>query len=610
MSLPSPFAASRVSLPLLLLAVAACGGRSLAPAATPAAPPLPPVPRVSGPLAVRVEYPSPNALIAARDSNFLLGSVGNGAATLTINGTPVPVLPNGAFLAWLPLPPRTAPRYDIVATLGADTSRLTHAIRLPATRVALPADGPLVVDSGSMVRGTGLVLRDSETVRIGVRAAANADAWIATAANPRLALGGRPGAEARVADVPAAALRAGGTLVVARAADTARFTLPPVPAPSGRWVSLGSAAAESASDTDRTVVLRPTAEGTYKWFLFPGTPLQVTGARAGFLRVRLDQALEAWVAESDTRELPATTLAPQRTALNARVVPDSGWVDVVIPTGERPAFQVEEQGTDLVLTLYGTQAGTDIIQYSRNDPFVRTVTWTADASDRVVYRVHLARAPFGYLTMWNGSAFVLRVRRPPAVDAMHPLRGRTIAVDPGHPPIGATGPTGLYEAVATLAVGERLRTMLEAAGAKVVMTRSTAAPVALGDRPIIARRANAEVLVSVHLNALPDGINPFRAQGSGAYFFHPQSEPLARALQRGMVAHMGLPNLGVYYDNLALARPTWMPSVLCEGAFIIIPEQEAALRTPEFQARYAQGIADGLAEYFRGLAAEQDTGTR
>jgi N-acetylmuramoyl-L-alanine amidase len=70
---------------------------------------------------------------------------------------------------------------------------------------------------------------------------------------------------------------------------------------------------------------------------------------------------------------------------------------------------------------------------------------------------------------------------------------------------------------------------------------------------------------------------------------------------------MGLPDLGVYYDNLALVRPTWMPSILCEGAFIIIPEQEAALRTPVFQEAYAQGIVDGLEDYFRGLAAAPAT---
>jgi N-acetylmuramoyl-L-alanine amidase len=134
------------------------------------------------------------------------------------------------------------------------------------------------------------------------------------------------------------------------------------------------------------------------------------------------------------------------------------------------------------------------------------------------------------------------------------------------------------------------------------MTRTTPNAVALGDRPIMARRADADALVSIHLNALPDGINPFVAHGTGTYFFRPQSESLARAVQQGMVSRMGLPDRGVFYDNLALARPTWMPSVLCEGAFIIMPRQEAALRTPEFQEAYARGVADGLERYFRGFA--------
>jgi N-acetylmuramoyl-L-alanine amidase len=44
-----------------------------------------------------------------------------------------------------------------------------------------------------------------------------------------------------------------------------------------------------------------------------------------------------------------------------------------------------------------------------------------------------------------------------------------------------------------------------------------------------------------------------------------------------------------------------MPSILCEGAFLMIPELEAALRTAEFQDAYALGVAEGLEEYFRTL---------
>jgi N-acetylmuramoyl-L-alanine amidase len=48
-----------------------------------------------------------------------------------------------------------------------------------------------------------------------------------------------------------------------------------------------------------------------------------------------------------------------------------------------------------------------------------------------------------------------------------------------------------------------------------------------------------------------------------------------------------------------------MPSVLIEGAFIIMPDQEAALRTPEYQAKYAQGVVNGLEAYFRSLASPE-----
>ena len=212
--------------------------------------------------------------------------------------------------------------------------------------------------------------------------------------------------------------------------------------------------------------------------------------------------------------------------------------------------------------------------------------------------------PVGYGVLWERGGLLLKVRHAPRIDANRPLAGRVIAVDPGHPPIGSTGPTGFYEGDATLQIGEQLKQLLEEKGATVVMTRTTRAAVALGDRPIMARRSNADVFISIHLNALPDGANPFRAAtGSGTYFFYDQSEPLARLVQKGLVRRMGLRDNGINYDNLAVARNTWLPAILCEGAFLILPEQEAALRTVEFQRRYARGIAEGVEEYFRSLVA-------
>jgi N-acetylmuramoyl-L-alanine amidase len=598
----------RFPLALLLLASAACSPFAAGSGApTPAgAEPLPPVPLEEGALAPRVQYPPADHQLHVRDSTFIFGEVGHGGASLTVNGVAVPVLPNGAWIAYLPVPPAAEPRYEIVAVLGADTARLAHPVRVPPPVPDVTDATALVVDSASVLPTHGLALPDGERVEVAVRAPFGASVALETSSGDTVALvreASESGGARWSRGMPAAALRAGGMLAITRDADTVRVPVPPVAAVADRWVELGADVAES--DSDRVIVGRPIPAGTYKWFLLPGTRAHLTGRSGDFFRIALDDQLAVWTAANDATLLPDGTPPPRRVARNARVAAADEWVDVVIPVGEKPPYLVEQLPRALQLTLYGTRATTDIIRYPSTDTLVRLVRWEPVAADRVVFTVELSRAPYGFLVLWRDGALVLRVRRPPPVDRGRPLRGLTIAVDAGHPPAGSTGPTGLYEAVPALAISRELERILTARGATVLMTRTSDAPVALGERPVMARRANAHALVSIHLNALPDGVNPFLAHGTGTYFFHPQAEPLARAVQAGMVRRMGLRDLGIFYDNLALARPTWMPAVLCEGAFIMMPEQEAALRTPEFQRRYALGVADGLERYFRGLASDR-----
>jgi N-acetylmuramoyl-L-alanine amidase len=562
---------------------------------------LPPIPLVTGTLRPTVIYPVANSLVEARDSNFIFGSVGSGKAQLWINGAPVAVAPNGAFLAWLPVPAVDSARYDLVAVAGADTARLEQPVRLKPPIVKLATDGSLLFDSASVLPGSRLALRDDDTVRVSVRTAPNASVvWRgdAGAAQALTAAG-----TSFAADMPARMLRARTELLLVRGNDTIHVAVPPVGVALARqWATLGVDSA-GADASDEELIGRPIPGGTYKWFLLPGTPLEVTGRNGDFSRVRLDSNLEIWVTTADLHPLPGSWLPAKRVAGNARLVSQPEWVDLVVPMASRPPYFVDESTNELTVTLYDTMINTDIVNYGANDSLVREAKWTQDASDRGHFTLSLSQPAYGYLAFWQNGSFVLRVRRPPRIDAGSPLKGLTIAIDPGHPPIGAMGPTGLYEAVPTLAVGLVVQQMLESRGAKVFMTRTTADPVALGDRPIMARKANANALVSIHLNALPDGINPFTSNGTGAYYFRSQSVPLARELQRAMVSRMGLRNLGINYDNLRLARPTWMPAVLCEGAFLMIPEQENALRTPEFQKLYAAAIVDGLESYFRSLSA-------
>ncbi len=586
-------------------------------AVVPKTPTLPPIPDVDGPLLIHVQYPDSLQRLTTRDSNFIFGSVGSGRAALTINGVSVDVRANGAFLAFLPVPPDSAPRYELVATRAADTARLVRPVRLPSPRAQFTADGPLIVDSGSIAPRGLLARRDDELVHVSVRTPATAMTYLKLANGDRQTLFAEPQPSdvhdtlaqigygvVHSADIPARLLRAKTEIIVERGSFTGRFPLSvvePVPVSPPQFAELGS----KSEDPDRIIIGRPIPGGTYKWFFFPGTIVQVTGQQDEFTRVRLDDALEVWVAR---REVAARTLgasAPHRQTRDARVVPSPDWVDVEIPISERPAYDVTEGDHSLALTLYDTRSNTDIIRFVANDSLVRDVRWEQVTHDRVRYTLKLSSQPFGYQAMYRGGAFVLRVRRPPVIDGAAPLRGLVIAVDPGHPPIGATGPTGLYEPVPALAIGFRVRELLQAKGATVFMTRTSDGPVDLNSRPVMARKANAHAMVSIHLNALPDGINPFNSNGTGTYYFWPHSETMARALQNALVAQLGLKNIGVHYDNLAVARVTWMPSVLCEGAFLMIPEQENALRTPEFQAAYARGVVEGLEAYFRSLARDK-----
>jgi N-acetylmuramoyl-L-alanine amidase len=220
-------------------------------------------------------------------------------------------------------------------------------------------------------------------------------------------------------------------------------------------------------------------------------------------------------------------------------------------------------------------------------------------------RMELSRPPYGYLVLFEpGRGMVLRLRRPPHIDATRPLAGLTITVDPGHPPGGAIGPTALTEPEAVLPIAFKLRDILQQRGAKVILTRTTMEAVDLHLRSVIARRSNSAALISIHLNAFGDGTNPFPNVGTSTLFFHPQTEPLARLVQAGMMREMGLRDLGIHYQNIAIGRTMWMPSLICEGAFLMVPEQENAVKTPEFQERYARGVADGIEAYFRTFAVE------
>ncbi len=610
--------------------------------------PLPPIPAADGPLTVSVVYPLEGQLLTARDSTFVFGSVGTGAASLTIDGSPVAVAPNGAFLAWLPLPDDSAAVFHIVALAGAASAALDWPVRLPRTFV--PPDRPVWVDAASLRPRGEIWATAGEPIRVSARATPGAVVAVrlpdgrtfplaadTLAAAPYGPFERRPErlapvtAVRYVGTVPAVPLGAGlpaltssgapeaaddpaagtgaapATLVVVLGPDT-------VTAPLPLRVAVVDPAAEpevvldddpARTDTTRGVVVgSPTPGGTYHWFFLDGTPARLDGRIGNQVRVRLSAQSAAWVDVADVAAvLPAGTPPPATTIRLVRLTPRDSSVEARFSLRSRVPFLVEEDDRSVTVRFYGAASDLDFVQYGGTDPLVRRVTWAQPASDECTVTFELSAPVFGWRPRWDRRDLVLEIRRPPVVDRARPLAGLTVAVDPGHPPLGATGPTGLKEADATLAVGQELRELLEREGARVVMTRTADSAVGLYQRTGIADRAGADVLVSIHLNALPDGVNPFTNNGTSTYYFFPHSSRLAFLAQQALVGELGLPNLGAARGNFALVRTSWMPSILTEGAFLMIPEQENALRTPEYRQAYARGIALGLEAYFRELGA-------
>jgi len=620
---------------------------------------LPPVPAARGPLAISVIYPSTSDLVDARDSNFIFGSLGTGDATLFINGRGVPVEPNGTWIAWLPVPADSVIQYDITARTATDSAHLVYTAKR-VFRFTPPAQG-VWLDSTSMTPRGSAWWPSDEFLPVSVRAVEGAEVRVLLPNGTIVPLRASPQNE----DAPwgvRAFDRDTTNLVLPRKADryvgairgvvvgeypgpllggqggqggqnkpaTPAATASPAPTVSSAVVEaiVGADTARATwnfrlalldstpvivefnddtahkGDTDSLTIGRTRPGATYHWFMPTGTRTVATGRLGDDLRVRLSKGTEAWVPAADALQLPTGTPALRATVSSVTLTPFTDRLALRVPLSQRIPFRVEEGEKQLTLRLYNSLGDLDWMRYGGTDPYLKRMSWEQETNDEVTIRLDLAGPVWGYRTRWSGNDLIFEVRRPPHIDKDAPLEGRRIVVDPGHPPAGAMGPSGFREAQANLAVALKLRELLQAKGATVIMTRTTDSAVDLWPRVKLADTVNAELLVSIHNNALPDGLNPFTNSGSSVFYNQPRSVPLAMAVQRALVRRLGIRDLGVSRGDLALVRPTWMPSVLTEGLFMMLPQQEAALRSEAGQALYAEAVFDGIETFLRDVAGE------
>lgn len=602
---------------------------------------LPPVPEVRGPASIRVVYPAAGDVVDARDSSFIFGSAGSGDAVVTVNGSPVRVWPNGAWIGWIPFPKDSVMRFEIVARTPRDSAELVYTARRTA-RAAAPAAVVWIDSTSIRPRGNVWIAR-GEYLTLNARAAQGSElrlrlpdgAIVPLTAVPVLdevpdairafdrdsanlerttrtdryvgvlrgrALGSDPGPIVG-AGAPAGNDTTSALLEAVRGADTARVRWPIRIALVDSMPLAVQLDDDSAGrgNTDSITIGRALQGGTYNWFFPTGTRALVSGRVNGDLRLRLAPGLDVWVPAADAHPLIGQP-APHAVVGSLTLTPRADRVVLRIPVSERVPFQVTETEHALTLTLFDAEGDVNWIRYGVDDSMVRSIAWAQGTAHDVTLTVDLTRRVWGFRTRWDRGDLLLEIHRPPAIDAGSPLKDRLIVVDPGHPPAGATGPTGLREAQANLGVGLALRDLLTNAGAHVIMTRTTDSAVDLYPRTHMADTLGADLLISIHNNALPDGVNPFTNNGTSVFYNHPRSIPLAMAVDRALVARFGVRNLGVGRGDLALVRPTWMPAILTEGLFMMLPDQEAALRSPEGQKLYAQGVFDGIREFLRDRA--------
>ncbi len=214
------------------------------------------------------------------------------------------------------------------------------------------------------------------------------------------------------------------------------------------------------------------------------------------------------------------------------------------------------------------------------------------------------------MTAWRGKAWVLGMAIAlsaiaiPAL-AQRPasqLAGIRVLLNPGHggPETGAAGPTGVWAKDVSLTVSLLLREELLARGAVVVMTRETDQDVSLTDRQRLIAQSEPAIALTIHYTTVEEDGDAEGSQGIRSYWYHPQSQGAAMFLHNYLVERLGRASGGVFWNNLALTRPSEAPAVVLELGFMTHPEEFEWVTDEDAQRALAQVLADGIGAWLQG----------
>lgn len=363
-----------------------------------------------------------------------------------------------------------------------------------------------------------------------------------------------------------------------------------------------------------------------------GTQARITGREDEWLR--LDYG--GWIKAAETQPLPEG-LRPHAIirSFRSRVMPK--WTEVTFPLTAAVPVSVEQRDRTFTLTLHNATAQTDT-HAIKDDPIIERLDWSQPEPNKIQYHFQFKTyQQWGYKLRYEGTNLVLSLRhppvaisgtrsssithlflrrhlarqgqpslsstsqvharnRPPGIEVSPYLTGVKILVDPGHggTELGAVGPTGVPEKTINLQVSKLLREELQKRGATVVMTREEDVNVSLGDRAQMIQTQDPTIALSVHYNALPDNGDAINTAGIGMFWYHAQAHDLSEFLYEYITTELDRPRYGVFWNNLALTRPTAAPAVLLELGFMINPTEFEWVSDPNAQQQLASTLADGI----------------
>lgn len=202
----------------------------------------------------------------------------------------------------------------------------------------------------------------------------------------------------------------------------------------------------------------------------------------------------------------------------------------------------------------------------------------------------------------------------------HPKRKpiKTICLDPGHGGHDTGKIDGRnFEKNYTLLLANEVGALLRKNGFNVVMTRTRDKTLELIDRPETARRASADLFVSMHYNAgpsevhglevyclTPAGANSSNAgggksgsRGSTGNANNDNNVLLAYTLQKTIVRDTGLEDRAMKRARFEVLREAKMPAVLIEGGFMSNRGEAKKIYDSAFRKRMARAIVDGIVSY-------------